>query len=160
MTERLSIEMEDGRRHVCPVQTILTQDYKTLVSIYNEITKDHVLRRQVATDVQQNICSLRRENANVDDLLTRMIVPNPSNKKIHFEPFYMMEFRDAQGQRRFFKMEDNLKTTSNEDLRTLQTYLDDRVEDEHKFKVALQRQLEQNLGKKPKHHHFHGKRHR
>ena len=57
-------------------------------------------------------------------------------------------------------MEDNLKTTSNEDLRTLQTYLDERVEDEYRFKLALQRQLDQNLGKKlkkPKHHHFHGK---
>ena len=60
-------------------------------------------------------------------------------------------------------MEDNLKTASNEYLRTLQTYLDDRVEDEYIFKLALQRQLDQNLGKKlnePKHHHFHGKRHR
>ena len=60
-------------------------------------------------------------------------------------------------------MEDNLKTASNEDLRTLQTYLDDRVEYEYRLKLALQRQLDQNLGKKlkePKHHHFHGKRHR
>ena len=110
LPERLSFEMEDGRRHVWLVQTILTQDYKTLVSVYNKISKDHVLGRQVAADVQQKICSLRREKANVDDLPTRMIVPNPTNKKIHFEPFYMMEFRDAQGQRRFFRMEDNLKT--------------------------------------------------
>ena len=60
-------------------------------------------------------------------------------------------------------MKDNLKTSSNEDPRTLQTYLDDRVEDEYRFKLALQRQLDQNLGKKlkkTKHHHFHGKRHR
>ena len=44
-------------------------------------------------------------------------------------------------------MEDNLKTASNEDMWTLQTYLDDRVEDEYRFKLALQRQLEQNLGR-------------
>ena len=55
-------------------------------------------------------------------------------------------------------MEDNLKTTSNEDLRTLQSYLDDRVEDEHRFKLALQRKLDQNIGKKPKHHHYHGQK--
>ena len=106
---------------------------------------------------------MRREKDSTDDLRTKMIVPNPTNKKIHFEPFYMMEFRDAQGQMRFFRMEDNLKTASNQDLRTLQTYLDDRVEDEYRFKLALQRQLEQNLGKKlkdPKLHHYHGKRHR
>ena len=57
-------------------------------------------------------------------------------------------------------MEDNLKTATNENLGTLQTYLDDRVEDEHKVKLALQRQLEHNLGKKPKHHHYHAKIHR
>ena len=68
-----------------------------------------------------------------------MIVPNPTKNKIHFDPFYMIEFIDAQCQRRFFRMEDNLKTTTNEDLRTLQTYLDDRVEYEHRFKLALQR---------------------
>ena len=33
LSERLSFEMEDGRRHVWPVQLILTQDYKTLVSV-------------------------------------------------------------------------------------------------------------------------------
>ena len=119
LPERLSFEMEDGRRHVWPVQIILTQGYKTLVSVYNRITKDHVLGRRVAKDVQQKILILRREKANVDELPTRMIVPNPTNKNIHFEPSYMMEFRDAQGQRRFFRMEYNFKTSSHEDLRTL-----------------------------------------
>ena len=42
-------------------------------------------------------------------------------------------------------MEDNLKTTTNEDLRIIQTYLDEKVEDEHGFKLALQRQLEHNI---------------
>ena len=78
---------------------------------------------------------MRREKDTSEDLPTRMIVPNPTNKKIHFEPFYMMEFRDAQGQRRFFRMEDNLNIATNKDLRTLQTYLDDKVEDEHRFKI-------------------------
>ena len=35
------------------------------------------------------------------------------------------------------RMEDNLKTATNKDLRTLQTYQDDRVEDEYRFKLAL-----------------------
>ena len=55
------------------------------------------------------ICSIRREKAPSEDLPTIMIVPNPTNKKIHFEPFYMMEFRDAQGQMRFFKDGGQLK---------------------------------------------------
>ena len=163
LPERLSFEMENGRKHIWPVETILTLDYKTLVTVYNRISKDHVLGRQVALDVQRRICKIREEKAHTDDLPTKMIVPNPTNRMIHFEPLYMMEFRDAQGQTRLFRMEDNLKTASNEDLRTLQTYLDDRVEDEYRFKLALQRQFEQNMGKKPKepkHHHYHEKKHR
>ena len=42
-------------------------------------------------------------------------------------------------------MEDNLKTASNEDLKTLRTHLDDNIEDEYIFKQALQRQLDHNL---------------
>ena len=53
LPKRLSFEMENGRRHVWPVQTILNQDYKTLVSIYNKISKYHVLGRHVVADVHQ-----------------------------------------------------------------------------------------------------------
>ena len=53
LPERLSFEMEDGTKQIWPVQTILSLDYKTLVSVYNRISKDHVLRRHVAADVQQ-----------------------------------------------------------------------------------------------------------
>ena len=84
--------MENGRKHIWPVETILTLDYKTLVTMYNRISKGHILGRQVASDVQIRICKIREEKAPTNDLSTRMIVPNPTNRKIHFEPFYMMEF--------------------------------------------------------------------
>ena len=51
LPERLSFEMEDGRRHIWPVQIVLTLYYKTLVSMYNRISKDQILGRQVAGDV-------------------------------------------------------------------------------------------------------------
>ena len=104
LPERLAFEMEDGRRVVWPVYTVLIQDYKTLVMVYNKINKKPVLGRHLANEVQQQICKIRRDKAVDDDLPTRMIVPNSTGKKIHFEPFYMMEFRDETGQRRFFRM--------------------------------------------------------
>ena len=113
--------MENGRKHIWPVEIILTLDYKTLVIVYNRILKDHVLGRQVASDVQRRICQIREEKAPTDDLPTKLIQPNPSNINIHFQPFYMMELRDAEGQIRFFRMKDNLKTASNEHLRILQS---------------------------------------
>ena len=79
-----------------------------------------------------------------------MIVPNPTGKKIHFEPFYTMEFRDKIDQKRFYKMEDQLKTASNDALIHLQSYLDDINEDEHLFKIVFQRQLDENMEKNKK----------
>ena len=148
--KRLTFEMEDGRRVVWPVYTVLRQDYKTLVMVYNRINKNPVLGRYLTNEVQQQICKIRRDKAVDDDLPTRMIVPNSTGNKIHFEPFYMMEFRDETCQNRFFRMEDNLKTASNDVLSQLQQFLDDRDEDEHLFKVALQRQLDENLSKNKK----------
>ena len=121
-----------------------------MVSVYNIIRKDNVFGRQVANDVQQKIYHIRKKKANNEDLPTRMIIPNPTGRKIHFEPLYMMEFRDSQGQMRFFRMEDNLNTASDEDLKTLQLYLNDNDEDEYRFKQALQRQLDHNLGRRPR----------
>ena len=45
----------------------------------------------------------------------------------------MMEFRDEIGQRRFFRIEDQLKTASNDVPSQLQQFLDDKDEDEHLF---------------------------
>ena len=87
----------------------------------------HIRIQDIGLYVQQNLkrpCSwkasgrqvsnkgyacIRREKATTEDLPTKMMVPNPTNKKIHFEPFYMMKFRDAQGQRRFFRNGGQLK---------------------------------------------------
>ena len=52
LPERLAFEMEDGKRQIWPVQIILTLDYRTLVCVYNRISKEQVLGRQVAADVQ------------------------------------------------------------------------------------------------------------
>ena len=60
LPERISFKMKDGRRHICPVQTIHTLDYKTLISMYNRISQDQILERQVTGDIQQRICSMRK----------------------------------------------------------------------------------------------------
>ena len=61
LPERLSYELENGRQHIWPIEIILTLDYKTLVTVYNIISKDHVLGRQVASNVQRRICKIREE---------------------------------------------------------------------------------------------------
>ena len=62
-----------------------------------------------------------------------------------------MEFRDKNGVRRFFRIEDQLKIASNETLKEMQSMLDINDEDEAEFYRQLQLQVEENdrrLGKK------------
>ena len=44
LPERLVFEMEDGKKQIWHVQTILALDYRTLVCVYNRIQKDQVLK--------------------------------------------------------------------------------------------------------------------
>ena len=60
LPEWLAFEMEDGRNHIWTWQIVLILNYKTLVSLYNRISKDHVLGRHVAADVQQRICNRKK----------------------------------------------------------------------------------------------------
>lgn len=59
----------------------------------------------------------------------------------------MMKFRDQDGSRKFFRMEDQVKMTNNETLKFLQTKLNTKVEEEGKFFNALQRQIKYNKEK-------------
>ena len=63
LPERLSFKLENGRKHIWPVETILTLDNKTLVTVYNRISKYEVVGRQMASDVQRRICKIREEKA-------------------------------------------------------------------------------------------------
>ena len=63
----------------------------------------------------------------------------------------MMEFRDTNGVRRFFRIEDQIQIASNETLKEMQSKLDLNDEDEAEFHRQLQLQIEDNdrrLGKK------------
>ena len=55
-----------------------------------------------------------------------------------------MEFRDEKGIRRFFRLEDQLKISSNETLREMQEKLDSNAENEFEFYRQLQHQIEEN----------------
>ena len=55
-----------------------------------------------------------------------------------------MEFRDDKGARRFFRLEDQLKISSNETFREMQENLDITNEDEAEFYRQLQLYIEEN----------------
>lgn len=100
-------------------------------------------------EILNKISEIRTGWAKTKELPKKLTIPF-TGEKIHFDPFWMMEFRDEQGQRRFFRMEDQLEKATNEALMFLQSQLDDSVENERLFKIGLQKQLDLNLEREDK----------
>ncbi|KAK1369881.1 hypothetical protein POM88_035973 [Heracleum sosnowskyi] len=61
-----------------------------------------------------------------------------TGKKIHLQPYWMMEFKDKDNCRRFFRMEDQLDKASNQTLKFMQSMLGDQDEEEKIFYRRLQ----------------------
>lgn len=73
-----------------------------------------------------------------------------NGQKIHIQPFWMIEFRDEEGTRRFFRLEDQLSKASYDYLRWLQLKLNPKVVEEDTFYRQLQVQIESNSAKEGK----------
>ncbi|KAL8134025.1 hypothetical protein AgCh_009196 [Apium graveolens] len=71
--------------------------------------------------------------------------------KVHLRPYWLMEFMEDKGVRRFFRLDDQLSISSNETLLEIQEKLDLSDAEELEFHRQLQNQIEENnrkLGKK------------
>ena len=74
-----------------------------------------------------------RNEWNSDDSLPRKLKISYTRKRIHHEPTPIMDFRDNQGVRRFFRPKDQLKAASIKTLKTLQSKLNRQDSEEEWF---------------------------
>ena len=73
-----------------------------------------------------------RSNRAKDALPKTLSIPF-TVKRVHLRPYWLMEFRDEKGVRRFFRLEDQLSISSNETLLEMQGMLDLSEADELEF---------------------------
>ena len=66
----------------------------------------------------------------------KLIIPN-TGKRIHHQPYWMMEFKDENNVKRFFRMEDQLEKSDNETLSFMMSMLDPNDKDEGIFYRTL-----------------------
>ena len=128
----------------------MNEGYNTLVRVFSAMKKDSGFTRVAKTEILNKIAKIRLSWRGSDSLPRTLVIPK-HGETIHKEPHLLMEFRDDKGARRFFRLEDQLKISSNETLREMQTKLDLKVEEEAEFYRQLQLQIEENdrrLGKK------------
>ena len=124
---------------------ILQEDYKVLLSVF---TKFEMNRRGFTEDAGSMVCNkiskIRRTWALTGTHPRRYKIAD-TGKKIHLEPEWMMEFRDEEGVRRFFRMKDQGPKADTNTLIFLQTKLNQEDVEEGKFLRGLQRQINKNI---------------
>ena len=91
--------------------------------------------------VLKRILEIRKEWSSDASLQRRLKIPY-TGKKIHHGPTRIMEFRDSQGARRFFRPKDQLKVASMNTLKTLQSKLNRQDSDEEWFYWIFQKQID------------------
>lgn len=99
---------------------------------------------QVAkTEVLKKIEDIRK-SWNTKGALPRVLSIPYIRRKIHMQPYRMMEFPDQDGCRRFFRIKDQLKKANNAIIKFLQLQLDPEDEENGIFYRALQREVNEN----------------
>jgi hypothetical protein len=149
LPERLVFTFKGGREQVWPLYRILGEDYQTLISVFRCLKKDYGFTKTAKSEVVSKICQIKA-SWNKPEALPRMLRVPSTGKKIHLQPYWMMEFRDKDNCRRFFRMEDQLEKASNQTLRLMQSKLGNQDEEEKIFYRRLQVQIEENNSKQGK----------
>ncbi|KAK1397852.1 hypothetical protein POM88_007715 [Heracleum sosnowskyi] len=149
LPERLVFTFKGGREQVWPLYRILGEDYQTLLSVFRCLKKDFGFTKTAKSEVVSKICQLKA-SWNKPEALPRILRVPSTGKKIHLQPYWMMEFKDKDNCRRFFRMEDQLEKASNQTLKLMQSKLGDQDEEEKIFYRRLQVQIEENNSKRGK----------
>ncbi|KAL8089554.1 hypothetical protein AgCh_039139 [Apium graveolens] len=106
----------------------------------------NVTARRVVLKKIEELRSVRAKDA----LPKTLIIPY-TGRRVHLRLYWLMEFMDDKGVRRFFRLEDQLSISSNETLLEMQEKLNLSEFDELEFHRQLQNQIEENnrkLGKR------------
>ena len=143
LPERLVFKYKASVERTWPFQRIMNEGYSTLVRVFSAMKKDSGFTRIAKTEILNKIAKIRQSWRGSDSLPRTLVIPK-HGETIHKEPYLLMEFSDDKGARRFFRLEDQLKISSNETLREMQSKLDINNEDEAEFYRQLQLQIEEN----------------
>ncbi|KAK1403247.1 hypothetical protein POM88_002852 [Heracleum sosnowskyi] len=143
LPERLVFVFKGGREQVWPLYRTLGEDYQTLLSVFRCLKKDFGFTKTAKSEVVSKICQIKA-SWNKPEALPRILRVPSTGKKIHLQPYWMMEFKDKDNCRRFFRMEDQLDKASNQTLKFMQSMLGDQDEEEKIFYRRLQVQIEEN----------------
>ena len=115
-----------------PLQRILKEGYSVLTKVFSAMKKDSGFTKISKSKILRKITEITKSWREPNALPRTLNVP-ANGDTVHLSPYWMMEFRDMKGVRRFFRLEDQLKISSNETLIEMQEKLDNNAENESEF---------------------------
>ena len=114
---------------IWPLHKVLkTEGFSSLTKIFAAMKRTGGFTTPAKQMVLRRIQEIQNEWNSDDSLPRKLKIPYTGNK-IHYEPEPVLEFRDNNGTRRFFRPKDQLKISSIKTLKTLQSKLKVEVED-------------------------------
>ncbi|KAL8154666.1 hypothetical protein AgCh_000134 [Apium graveolens] len=93
----------------------------------------NVIARRLVLKKIKELRSIRAKDA-----LPKTLTIPYTRSRVHLRPYWLMEFMDDKGVRRFFRLEDQLSISSNETLLEMQGMLNLSESDELEFHRQLQ----------------------
>jgi len=130
LPERLVFSYKNKGDVIWPLHRVLNSEgFSSLTKIYGSMKRTGGFTPPAKQMVLKRILEIRKEWNSDASLQRRLKIPY-TGKKIHHEPTPVMEFRDNQGVRRFFRPKDQLKVASLNTLKTLQCKLNRQDSDE------------------------------
>ena len=119
LPERLIFSYKSKSDGTWPLHRVLSSEgFSSLTKIYASMKRTGGFTPPAKQMVLKRILEIRKEWSSDACLQRRLKIPY-TGKKIHHEPTPIMEFRDSQGVRRFFRPKDQLKVASLNILKTL-----------------------------------------
>ncbi|KAL8103767.1 hypothetical protein AgCh_028099 [Apium graveolens] len=150
LPERLVFKYKGWKEITWPLHMILQESYSVLIKIFSSFKKNFGFNVTARKFVLKKLEDIRSNKAK-DALPKTLSIPFTGNK-VHVRPYWLMEFMDDKGVKRFFRLDDQLSISSNETLLEMQEKLNLSDAEELEFDRKLQNQIEENnmkLGKNP-----------
>ena len=90
-----------------PLQRILKKSYSVLTKVFSAMRKDSGFTKMTKSEILRRITDITKSWRG-PNALPRVLNFLANGDIVHLSPYWMMEFRDLKGVRRFFRLEDQL----------------------------------------------------
>lgn len=137
---KISLIYNNGLEIAVDMERILNLSFSCINRISQCMIRTNGYTLEAKSEQQISLLAIRQAWTAEGRFLRRIMLP-VTGRKIHDEPHWMMEFRDEQGRRRFFRLEDQLKITSNDYLEFLISMLNKDIPEKNLFSKHLEEQI-------------------